>query len=192
VRTQIDKAPGNPKLSGATPFWSLRLLELDAATNSGRNIGEFPAQAAAGVAFSPDETSFVYSSEKHDIVRRDLSGGKILNEYQPAIGTHGAVGIAVSSDGRFVAAAQYHGKIYVWEMQSGKLLVDHQLLRDNGEQDTFFQAKVMRFSPDGERLAMVSGNRLKVMETKTGKIVKQHYHETTPVFVHLQWSPDAK
>ncbi|MBC7854183.1 MAG: hypothetical protein IAF94_12180 [Pirellulaceae bacterium] len=192
VRTQIDKDPANPALSGATHWWSLRLLELDASTNTGKNIGEFPAYAHAGVAFSPDETSVIYSSEKHAILRRDLASGKLLKEYQPGLGMHGAVGITISPDGRFVAAGQYHGKIYIWEMQSGKLIVEHQFLRDNGEQDTFFQAKAMRFSADGEHLAMASGNRLKVMETKTGKVIKQHYHETTPVFVHLQWSQDAK
>ncbi|MCE9528516.1 MAG: hypothetical protein K8R36_20930 [Planctomycetales bacterium] len=192
VRTQIDKVPGNPALSGATHFWSLRLLELNSATNTGKRIGEFPAQAHAGAAFAPDEASVVHSSEDHGIIRRDLASGKVLNEYQPSLGVHGAVGIAISPDGRFIAAGQYHGKIFIWEMQSGKLLVDHQFLRDNGEQDTFFQAKVLRFSPNGERLAMASGNRLKVMETKTGKIIKQHYHETTPVVAHLQWSPDAK
>jgi WD40 repeat protein len=190
--TRMEKDPGNPALSGAIHSWSLRLLELDAATHVGKRIGEFPAQAAAGVVFSSDNTSVIYSSDKHSIIRRDLSGGKVLNEYQPAIGTHGAVGIAISPDGRFVSAGQYHGKIYVWETESGKLLVEQQLVRDNGEADTFFQAKVLRFSPDGERLAMASGSRLKVMETKTGKIIKQHYHETTPAFTHLQWSPDAK
>lgn len=190
--TRIEKDLNNPALSGAIHSWSLRLLRLDTATHVGKNLGEFPAQSSAGIAFTPDETSFVYESDKHSIIRRDLSGGKILNEYQPAIGTHGAVGITISPDGRFVAAGQYHGKLYIWETVSGKLLVDHQFLRDNGEQDTFFQAKVLRFSPDGERLAMASGNRLKVLETKTGKILKQHYHETTPAFAHLQWSPDAK
>lgn len=192
VRTQIDKDPVNPALSGATQFWSLRLLELNPATNIGRRIGEFPAHAHAGVAFSPEETSVVHSTAEHTIIRRDLINGKTLNEYQPSLGIHGGVGIAISPDGRFIAAGQYHGKVFLWEMKSGKLLVEHQFLRDNGEQDTFFQPKVMRFSPDGEHLAMASGNRLKVMETKTGKIIKQHYHETTPVFAHLQWQPDAK
>jgi hypothetical protein len=192
VRTQIDKVPGNPALSGATHFWSLRLLELNSTTNTGKRIGEFPAQAHAGVAFSPDEASVVHSSEDHGIIRRDLGSGKVLSEYQPSLGVHGGVGIAISPDGRFVAAGQYHGKIFIWETESSKLLVEQQFLRDNGEEDAFFQAKVMQFSPDGERLAMASGNRLKVMETKTGKILKQHYHELTPVFAHLQWSPDAK
>ena len=190
--TRMEKDPSNPALSGAIHSWSLRLLELDIETHIGKKLGEFPAQAAAGAAFSPDGLSIIYSTDKHSIVRRDLAGGKVLNEYQPAVGTHGAVGITISPDGRFVAAGQYHGKIYVWETQSGKLLVDQQLLRDNGEADTFFQAKVLRFSPDGERLAMASGGRLKVMETKTGKILKQHYHETTPAFVLAQWSPDSK
>lgn len=192
VRTQIDKVPGDPALSGATHFWSLRLLELDSITNIGKRIGEFPAQAYAGVAFSPDEASVAYSSDQHVITRRDMASGKTLNEYQPSLGIHGGVGIAISPDGRFIAAGQYHGKIFIWELQSGKLLVEHLFLRDNGEQDTFFQAKVLRFSSDGEHLAMASGNRLKVMETKTGKIIKQHYHETTPAFAHLQWQPDAK
>ena len=130
--------------------WILRLLELDAATNTGKKIGEFPYDAKVGVAFSRDEESVTYSSNKHKIIHRATTSGNILNEYEPAVrlsSTGIVVGLTVSSDGRLVAAADHHGNINVWEWQSGKLVVNHSSAGNDGEQDVSFRTRVMRFTP---------------------------------------------
>lgn len=50
----------------------------------------------------------------------------------------------------------------------------------------------MRFSENGELLAVASGSRLKVLEVATGNGLAQHYVPTTPVFVHLRWADDSQ
>jgi hypothetical protein len=173
--------------------WTLRLLELDALTNTGMKIGEFPANANVAVAFSLDERSVTYSSDNHRIIRRETASGNILNEYEPAVRSrNGVVGLTVSPEGRLVAAADYDGNIYVWESRSGKLVVDHSSLSSDDEQDVAFRARVMRFSPEGTYLALAAGSQLQVMETTTGEIIKKHTHEASPQFTQLRWSQDAK
>ena len=188
VRSQIDKVPGVPGLSSARHWWSLRIVDLKIE----KRVGEFPASPHAGVAFSPDESSFIYSKEEHSIVRRDLPDGRIVTEYQPAVGGQGGVGITVSADGKLLAVGEYHGQMFLWETQSGTLIRRHQFVRADGEKDIFFQAKLLRFAPDGEFLAVASDNRLKIIETKTGEVLKTHYHERTPSFVQMQWSSDGQ
>ncbi|MFN0056673.1 MAG: protein kinase domain-containing protein [Planctomycetales bacterium] len=192
VRTDIENLPTDPPTVDARHFWNLRLLRLEAATNTGHRIGEFPADSRPGVAFTADETAVVYSTDQHSIVRRELPSGRLLNNYNPSLGVHGAVGLAVSKDGHFVAAAGYHGTIRIWEAQTGALRLEHASLRPNGERDEFFKAAVLRFSLDGTKLAMVSGNHVKIMDTKTGNIRAEHQDAARPRYVQVHWSGDAR
>lgn len=190
VRTDVENLPTDPPTLDARHFWTLRLLKLDALTNTGHRLGEYAANARAGVAFAADEAALFYSTDQHSIVRRELPTGKILNTYEPSLGVHGAVGLAVSPDGRFVAAAGYHGTIYLWETATGKVRIQQESLRADGERDLFFKAGVLRFSSDGSKLAMASGNHVKILETGTGKIIREHRDQTQPAYVHIHWSSD--
>jgi uncharacterized protein (TIGR03067 family) len=192
VRTDIESLPTDPPTLDTRHFWNLRLLKLDSATNTGEIVGEYPANARPGVSFSADEKSLIYSTDQHSIVRRELPGGAIANTYEPSFGAHGAVGLAASPDGRLVVAAGYQGTIYLWDTPTGKLRLQHDSLRPDGERDTFFRAGVLRFSPDSSKLAMVSGNHIKIMDTASGKIVGEHNDATRPRYVHVHWSQDAK
>jgi len=188
VRTRVDPVPGNPGLSGAVHFWKVRVVDL----KTEGSVGDFPAHAEGKAAFTPDERSFVHSDENNSIVRRDVSTGKVLHTYAPAVAGHGPVGLAISPDGRYLAAGQYHGKLYLWETATGRPVLESQFKRADGTDDTFFQAKLMRFSENGELLAVVSGSRLKVLEVTTGNVLAEHYAPTTPVFIHLRWGDDSQ
>lgn len=185
-RTEVKQVQLVPPLYSNEHWYAVRTIDLAA----GKVLGEFPSEGGIG-CFSADDKSFAYTSRDHVITRRETGSGKLLNEYLPALSPHGCVGIETSTDGRFIAAGHYHGEISIWELATGKLVLHHAFLRAGGERDTFFQPKVMQFSPDGELLAMASGSRLKVMELKTGSILKEHSHETTPAFVHLRWGPNS-
>lgn len=192
VRTEVEKIPTDPPTLDTRHFWALRLLKLDGLTHRGHKVGEYETDARAGVAFTADESAIIHSTDQHRIVRRELGTGRILNTYEPSFGVHGAVGLAISPDGRMVAAAGYHGAIYMWDMQSGDLLMQHDALRPDGERDPFFKAGVLRFSPDSGKLAAVSGNHIKIIDAGTGKVIREHRDTTRPRYVHVHWSNDAK
>lgn len=191
LRTDVTNLPTDPPTVDSRHFWGLRLLQLDPSTHQGHRIGEYPADARPGVVFSTDGSSVIYSTDQHSIVRRQLPTGQILKTYDPPLGVDGAIGLAISADSRLVAAAGYHGKVFLWEVESGALRFQRDALRSDGERDPYFKASVLRFSPDGSKLAMVSGNHVKVMDVNTGNILREHRDPTRPSYVHAHWSADA-
>lgn len=192
VKTQIDRLATDPPALDARHFWALRIIKLVPAQNRGVIVGEYPADARAGIVFTPDESTIVHAAEEHGIVRRDLATGKLLNEYQPAFGARGAIALAASPDGGWIAAAGYDGELIVWETETGKRQVERLMRRVGDETDAFFQARVLRFSPGGKFLAMASGRRLKVVESETGRVARDYRDAVGCAFVHLQWAPDGE
>ncbi|MFO1043338.1 MAG: protein kinase [Planctomycetaceae bacterium] len=191
LRTDVTNLPTEPPTIDSRHFWGLRLLQLDPSTHQGRRIGEYPADARPGVVFSTDGSSVIYSTDQHSIVRRELPTGKILATYDPQLGVDGAVGLAISADSRLVAAAGYHGELLLWEVASGTLRFQRDAKRSDGERDRFFKASVMRFSPDGNKLAIVSGNHIKVIDVSTGNVLREFQDPTRPNYVQAYWSADA-
>lgn len=171
------------------------------------NTGTIARELAAGphARFLPDEASLVYSRPHPGIPRRDivarhnLESGETEVEYAADLGpeeqdgarnTYGTfevVGIAVSADGKLVAVGYYYGQLSIFETLTGHQVSRTLFRRADGTRDTFFQAKLMRFSPDGTLLAAASGSRLKMVETRSGRELEGHYHEATPTFVRLDW-----
>ena len=198
--------------------WALRIVELAAdkivaeflaggyaapafSPDEASIIYTRPLEEPAGK--DEDTTDGPDLEHRHVAVRRDLRSGQVESEYKPAYDSDETsalihadriiepMGICVSPDGRFVAIGYYYGQLFIWETASGKPVLHHLFLRDDRTRDTFFQAAMMRFSPDSTLLAMASGSRLKVLDTRTRAIVAEHYHESTPKFAHLRWFPDA-
>ena len=216
IRVDEEGKQAHKNQSSTRYRWALRIVELAAD----KIVAEFVAGGYGAPAFSPDEASIIYTrpleepasegatdgpdlEHRHVAVRRDLRSGQVESEYKPAYDSDETsalihadrifepMGICVSPDGRFVAIGYYYGQLFIWETASGQPVLHHLFLRDDRTRDTFFQAAMMRFSPDSRLLAMASGSRLKVLDTRTGAIVAEHYHESTPKFAHLRWSPDA-
>jgi hypothetical protein len=176
---------------GRMPSWSIRVV----AVPEGVVEAVFPADGVdhfAWVAFAPDSQSLFHATARNVIVRRDASTGEILRRYLPAIEPHGAIGIAVSPDGRRVAAAHYHGQLSVWDTMSGELLLQHPFRRSSGEFDPFWQAKVLEFSPDSRLLATASTSRLQIIDGSSGEVIARHEPDMPSHVTHLRWSPDAR
>jgi WD40 repeat protein len=140
----------------------------------------------------PDGASVLHAAPDNVVTRRDLRTGAVLARYAPALEPHGAVGIAVSPDGRYVAAGHYHGELFVWEVATGAPVLREPFRRANGDADTLWQAKVLAFSPDGDRLATTSSGRLQIVDVRTGRVVARVDTALPSHVGHLRWSGDGR
>src|SRR4051794_35967547 len=111
--------------------------------------------------------------DKDKTLRRwDAKTGKELGHYEPAF-ENSIRAIAVSPDGKHVAAAGTRGDLYIWETDSGKEL--HKLdpagqrLPDmtvlNGMES-------LAFSPDGKQLAGGAILVTVIWDVETGKVAR--------------------
>ncbi|MBL8817188.1 MAG: protein kinase [Planctomyces sp.] len=188
----------------------LRLLKLDAATNTGQVIWEYSTDQRMSAAFAPDEQSLIYLSEEGGIIRRDTRTGTILNTYQLAISTVRAVSLGFSPDGRYVAAAggskageqnvqesnaaEQHVSLHVWNTIDGRQVLQqvaiHPFIETN--QTDIPRILTMRFSPDSRILLFVSGDDLRLLDIETGTTIAEHRDTTRSNFVHADWTPDSE
>ncbi|MHB1426838.1 MAG: WD40 repeat domain-containing protein [Gemmataceae bacterium] len=117
----------------------------------------------SSLCFSPDSKTLYASNGNHlSISRWDAATGKAL----PFFGKHdgGLSGIAVSPDGRSVAAASLGGSLYLWETATGqKRLVS----KDAGLVDR------VAFSPDGRLLAVVNGGNSTHIQGNPPEVIPQ-------------------
>jgi RNA polymerase sigma factor (sigma-70 family) len=113
-------------------------------------------QTLYALQFSPDgKTLYACSGTDTRILRWDAASGKDL----PSIGKHdgGVNGIALSSDGRSMAALSLSGALYLWETATGQARL---VLKDVG-----FSTHVA-FSPEGSLLALVNSGNHRLREGK--------------------------
>jgi RNA polymerase sigma factor (sigma-70 family) len=94
--------------------------------------------------FSPDGSTVWAGSGTHLVLQRwEAATGKVL----PPVGRHdgGLSGVALSRDGRAVAAASLAGTVYLWETATGQARL---VVKDAG------YTTCLAFSPDGTLLAL--------------------------------------
>jgi WD40 repeat protein len=106
--------------------------------------------------FSPDGRTLYSGSGTHlAVLRWDVVRGNAL----PAIGKHdgGLNGVALSPDGRSVAAVTIGGSLYLWEVATGQARL---VVKDAG------YATSVAFSPDGWLLAVANAGNHRLI---TGK-----------------------
>jgi WD40 repeat protein len=141
-----------------------RVLDLP----SGRPRFEIDAQWWATFAFAATAGEFFLVDRDRHLHRRDLRTGKDLGRYEPAL-TNSVRAIAVSPDGRRVAAAGTRGDFHLWEL-GGKLL--HTFTGDRPDATQLAGSESLAFSPDGKYLAAGGTTRLALWDTATGKLAK--------------------
>ena len=120
---------------------------------------------------------------------RDVATGEVRRRYEPAM-TSQVMGVAISPDGKLVAAVQRDpADLCVWEADSGKLLarLSGEELQKLGGTAPFYG--VLRFSPDGKHLAASYWGRIFVVDTSTFTVAATLKEATA---VELQWSADGQ
>ncbi|MFO0868920.1 MAG: protein kinase [Pirellulales bacterium] len=192
LRTDVESLPTDPPTVDTRHFWNLRLLRLSQPNQPGQRVGEYAADARPGVAFLPDESSVIYSTDQRRLVRRQLSSGDVVTTYDPPLGVQGAVGLAVSPDGRLVAAAGYDGTLWLWETHTGTLRFQREAADMNGKPDPRFQAHFLRFSPDSSQLLLVAPHHVKVVDAGTGDLLRETRDATRPRYAQAHWSADGR
>jgi WD40 repeat protein len=157
---------------------------------TGRVLCEFPPgeQYALRIGFSADGRQVASADTDRQVMLRDSESGDILQRFLPAL-TSQVMGVAISPDGKHVAATQREpGDVFLWEADSGRLThrIDGEDLRKHGAYSPFYG--VLRFSPDGKYLAAELG-RLVVFDVTKGESLV-----TLSVFTpaNVQWSADGE
>jgi WD40 repeat protein len=158
---------------------------------SGRKLCEFPAGEAYAlrIGFSNEGRQVAAADTRRQVMLRDVGTGDVRRRYEPAM-TSQVMGVAISPDGKLVAAVQRDpADLCVWEADSGKLLarLSGEELQKLGGTAPFYG--VLRFSPDGKHLAASYWGRIFVVDTSTFAVAVTLKESTA---VELQWSADGQ
>jgi WD40 repeat protein len=109
----------------------------------------------------------------------DLTTGKETRRYGRL---DQASSLALSPDGKVIAAGSANGDLRAWDMATGKELW-------RGKEPSYLNS--LAFSPDGKTLASVSPFKVGLWEVATGKYLNPTMEPTAAV-KRLSWSPDGR
>jgi WD40 repeat protein len=183
---RVFQAAVSPDGGTVAVCWTGGTVELlDAATGAVRKSLTGPG-LAHGVAYSADGKTLAVLAESGPrgnyrcAVRLwDTATWAELRTLEEWAGS--AAGLALSRDGRFVAATSRPGAVRLWDARTGKPL----LATDAKEEVT-----CLAFSADGRRLAWASGDQVTVAEVPGGKevlTIRGYAHQA----VRMAFSPDG-
>ena len=141
--------------------------------------------AIENLTFTPDDQRLISSSDDATMKIWDIRTGDLLKDYSDFTGV--TLGVTFSPDGTQFAFSD--GTIHMWnllvDLNDGQAKISHQ------ELFTIPGASSESFSPDGSRIAGVSGNDVKLWDATTGR-------ELLTLVGHTGWamglafSPDGK
>jgi WD40 repeat protein/transcriptional regulator with XRE-family HTH domain len=138
--------------------------------------------AVEGLTFSPDGKWLITASSDATMKIWDASTGELLRDFPEFTGV--VESVTFSPDGKLFAFTD--GSIHVWRLglEDDAVITNQEILNIPG-------AAYVKFSPDGQRLAAVSGNEIKVWDALTGR-------DLLTLFGHTGWgmgldfSPDGR
>jgi WD40 repeat protein len=120
----------------------------------------------SAVAFAPDGTWLASGWGERTVQVWEATTGRNLAQ----VNHRGEMElrVALSATGQWLATLDEDGTVQAWEVATG------QRVPTLAPEDP---VQAISFSPDGTRLAMASGNRVRVQEVKTGQLVAEVPHE---------------
>jgi WD40 repeat protein len=164
-------------LDGSAILWDL---------SSGEHILELAGHgdAVENLTFSPDGSWLVTASDDATMKIWDTATGELLQDYKDFSGV--VLGVTFSPDGKRLVFSD--GTLHVWQLD-----------RTSGEDQTQIKHQELfaipgaspdAFSPDGSKIAGVSGNDIKLWEAATGReLLRLAGH--TGWAMGLAFSPDG-
>lgn len=170
-------------------------------TPAGQTLCQFPAgeKHTLRIGFSANGEQIVAGNRKNEVELTDVKSGQVERTFAPALKTQ-LMGVTLSPDGRFVAAHERtnhsnnpdderHGRLYVWNKETGELLhqIDSNQFKKAGGLGAIYG--LLRFSPNGEHLAVETWGRLMIVDVPSGRVVAS-LPATVPR--HVQWSADGE
>ncbi|HEV3262212.1 MAG TPA: sigma-70 family RNA polymerase sigma factor [Gemmataceae bacterium] len=141
-----------------------------------------------GLLLSREGRTLVSVSWDHVIRRWDLATGEAE---AAGDGYAGHITVTRSPDGRTIAAADYSGRLEIWDAASGKRI---RMLRPCGP-----YVSKLRFSPDGKRLALAQSDcSIGLWDPNKGRELRSLKQAATPTDPYGSWfealslSPDGR
>jgi len=128
------------------------------------------------VAFSPDGKKVAAAGAMNEIRIWDAESEKLLLQFEGH--TNSIHSVAFSPDGKSIASASFDKTVRIWDADSGSELKKFELEK---------YAVSATFSPDGKKLAVLSGGNALILDADSGKEF-QKFDECCRV----AFSPDGK
>ncbi len=161
---------------------------------NGRLLCEFPAgeDYALRIAFTSDGAKIAAGNRDRTVTLRDADTGRPLRQFEPALRTQ-LMSLAICPDEKYIAACEADqgtgGDLVIWDLTTGqerhRLLAADLAKRGGGRP----YHGTMRFSPDGQHLALRSSGRIFIINVEAGTIAAALPSDFEQ---HLQWSPDGQ
>jgi WD40 repeat protein len=186
-------SPDGKRLALGGGGHSVRVWDLDTGQQLFSSASSGPFFPAWALAFRADSKLLASGGRDGSVRVWDPASGKQLHEFPGPFPDGWIKSVALSPDGRFVAAASnelldqqsstWLGDVKVWDLSSKQLL--HTLKGHRGE------VIDVTFSPDGQRLASTSDDQsVRVWEVKTGREIftlrgADHWAAYSPDGKHL-------
>ena len=157
---------------------------LDSA--SGKTVAALPnhKDGVNCVVFSPDDKLLLSAGLDDAIQLFDVKTHAVVDTFRVPHDTF--VAIAVSADGKYLAAGTWEGKALVWDLPERRLL--HTLEGGPGK----CPVDAVAFAPHGETFVTGSWDGpLRLWDARSGKVVRELQGETAD-FRSAAFSPDGK
>lgn len=127
--------------------------------------------SAFDISFSPDSQRFASGSWDGSIVVRNVISRDVVHKFS---GVGDVRGVAFSPDGELFAAITYLGFVKLWNTDDWSEFATHHTRVNSGGS--------VRFSPDGQSLAVAAEEKLQLWDPETGQVRKDldgHWQQTS-------------